>query len=387
MDHSMILVLRRWGKVFMSRRVKADFHQGEHMQVFNSAVNIRNGVGESRTSRMAAVILAIALCAPGASIAQARTSEAAVEALVKAAKAENVELTMYVGYTENVARRTVNAFIAKYGIRTQFLRTDAGNLLQRYSAEAEAGKVAADLAITSGGLDRRADGQDDPGGWFEPVKDANIPVIASGEYPAKFIGPRTAVVQLTPWLLVYNSDQVKGADIPKDWPELLNPKWKGNVIVNDPRVSDAFMEFWGVLLDDYGPGFFDKLRPSLRRVLSPVPAVQGLGAGEGAFVLPVVSGQVQGVREKGAPLEMVQPDLTTGVLLRLVLTARSKAKAPAAARLFANWVLSPEGNKVVNSDPGNFTMYDTDRLPKRYTVAVPLTAARRDTIRKLLGYE
>ena len=53
----------------------------------------------------------------------------------------------------------------------------------------------------------------------------------------------------------------------------------------------------------------------------------------------------------------------------------------------ANWVLSPEGNKVVNSDPGNFTMYDTDRLPRRYTVAVPLTAARRDTIRKLLGYE
>lgn len=335
-----------------------------------------------------AVLLAVAALVTLPAGAQTRTTpQAEVDALVKAAKAENVELTMYVGYTENVSRRVVNAFIAKYGIKTQFVRTDAGNLLQRYSAEAEAGKIAADLAITSGGLDRRADEQDDTGGWFEPVIDAKIPVIASGEYPARFIGKRTAVVQLTPWLLVYNSDQVKGADIPKDWPDLLNPKWAGKVIVNDPRVSIAFMEFWATLLDDYGPGYFDKLRPSLRRVQSPVPAVQGLGAGEGAFVLPVVSGQVQGVREKGAPLEMVQPDLTTGVLLKLVLTARSKAKAPMAARLFANYVLSPEGNKVVNGDPGNFTMYDTDRLPKRYKNATPLSQEKRDTITKLLGYQ
>jgi len=358
------------------------------MQQGNSKRGHRTGMASWIAGSSIALGAASLIAFSHGAVAQARSTPAAeVEALVKAAKAENAELTMYVGYTENVARRTVNAFVAKYGIKTQFLRTDAGTLAQRYASEAEAGKIAADLAITSGGLDRRADGQDDPGGWFESVIDAKIPVIASGEYPAKFIGKRTAVVQLTPWLLVYNSDRVKGADIPKDWPDLLNPKWKGQVIVNDPRVSDSFMEFWGVLLDEYGPGFFDTLRPSLRRVLSPVPAVQGLGAGEAALMLPVVSGQVQGVREKGAPLEMVQPELTTGVLLRLVLTARGKAKAPAAARLFANYVLSPEGNKVVNADPGNFTMYDTDRLPKRYTAAVPLTPARRDTIRKLLGYE
>ena len=84
---------------------------------------------------------------------------------------------------------------------------------------------------------------------------------------------------------------------------------------------------------------------------------------------------------------MVQPALTTGVMLRMVLTNPSKAKAPKAARLFANYVLSPEGNKVVNSDPGNFTMYDTDRLPKRYTPAVPVTKERRDAITKALGYQ
>lgn len=69
----------------------------------------------------------------------------------------------------------------------------------------------------------------------------------------------------------------------------------------------------------------------------------------------------------------------------LFLTDRSRAKHPNAARLFANYVLSAEGNKVVNDDPGGVTLYDTSRLPKEYRSPMPGTASRKDQIVKLLG--
>jgi iron(III) transport system substrate-binding protein len=332
-----------------------------------------------------AVSLGAALVAPATSVAQTRNTQAELDALIKAVRAENGELTMYVGYTENVARRVTAAFNAKYGLKAQFIRMDAGPLAARYSGEAQSGNIGADLVITAGGADRLAE-TGVKSGWFEPIGESGIPVILSGEYPARYNRGRSAIVQITPWILAYNTEKVKGADVPKDWADLANPKWRGQVIVSDPGISDSYAEFWSLILDKYGEGFFEKLRPNLRRVLAPVPAAQGLGAGEAAFNPPVVSGLTNGLKERGAPVETVMPDVTTGVLLQIMLTARAKAKNPAAARLFANYVLSPEGSKVVADDPGQFSLYDSGKLPKGYEPPKPMTPARRDETRKALGY-
>ena len=41
---------------------------------------------------------------------------------------------------------------------------------------------------------------------------------------------------------------------------------------------------------------------------------------------------------------------------------------------------------MVNDDPGGFTVYDTSKLPKRYESPKPGVGARREEIRKLLGF-
>ena len=63
----------------------------------------------------------------------------------------------------------------------------------------------------------------------------------------------------------------------------------------------------------------------------------------------------------------------------------------AAARLLANYVMSLEGNKVFNDDPGGVTVYDTSGLPKEYEApkegtGAQATGARREQIRQLLGF-
>jgi len=310
---------------------------------------------------------------------------AALEALIKAAKAEG-ELTYYSAQTENVPRRVSAAFQAKYGINAKFVRFNSVLLQQRYAGDAEAGNFAADMIINSGDAITYAQ-NGIAKGWMEPVATAGIPVLLSGEFPARFNKNVTAIIQLSPWGIAYNSDKIKGADIPKDWTDLLNPKWKGQILLPDPRASDAYIDHWALLFDKYGESFFTKLREQgWRLYASGVPATQALGAGEGSIQVPTVGPQVQGVKDKGAPVAMIIPDMAVGVEQHVTLTARAKSKNPNAGRLFANYVMSPEGNQVFNADPGQAPVYALgSSLPKDYRSPIPGTASRKAEIIKLFG--
>ena len=211
-------------------------------------------------------------------------------------------------------------------------------------------------------------------------------MVTSGTFPKRFITGPTAVVQILPWLVAYNTNNVKGADIPKDWTDLLKPKWKTQILLSNPKVSDAYIHFWSLLHDKYGDAFFEKLRPNLRPAATGVQAAQGLGAGEASFLIPAVSPQVMEPMKKGAPVNMVILPYTTGVEQHIVLTARGKTKHPNAARLFADYIMTEEGNKLMNSDPGGFSMYETAKLPKEYHSPRPGATTRRESTAKLLGF-
>ena len=102
-------------------------------------------------------------------------------------------------------------------------------------------------------------------------------------------------------------------------------------------------------------------------------------------MVPTLAAFVQDMIAKGAPLKLYTLDNTTGIEMQVILTSRAKAKHPNAARLFANYILSPEGNKVFNDDPGGVTVYDTAGLPKGYQPPRAGVFSRRDEIAKLFG--
>lgn len=355
------------------------------------AVSRMFGRALSRAGTRIALMLAVMAMAgvsPAHAQQTARLSAAAVQAeldaIVKAAKAEG-EVTFYISLSENVGIRARDGFQAKYGIKTQLLRLATTPLAQRYMAEAESGNMPADLvfsagspvAYTSAGL---------PKGWIEPISKSALPVITSGEYPAKFTDGNTAIVQVGPWALAYNTQKVKGADIPKDWADVLNPKWKGEVLVSDTNIGTVYAEFWIFIQDKYGEDFFKKISPNLRRYSGGVQAIQSLAAGEGSFQLPVPIALALGPKEKGAPMAWIVPDVNSGLETHVIMTARARAKHPNAARLLANYVLSPEGNKVFNNEPGGVTLYDTSGLPKHYESPKPGAAARVKEMATKLGF-
>jgi iron(III) transport system substrate-binding protein len=309
---------------------------------------------------------------------------AELEALVKAAKAEG-EIVIYGSSTDNVLKRVGDAFTAAYGIRHSFVRLSSTPLMQRYSAEASAGNIAADVLMAAGGV--RAFAIEGVGkGWLEPVSQAGIPAIRSGQYPAAFGRNESAIVSILLWAISYNTEKVKGADVPRNWEDLLNPKWKGQILLPEPRSTEAVLDVMTLVYDKYGEDFFAKLRAqSPRWYPSQVPMLQALGAGEGAIGLPTNETAAQLLVAKGSPIGTVAPPVTTGVEMQITLTARGKAKHPNAARLYAHYVLSPEGNKVYNADPGSYSVYDSASIPKGYESPKPGVAARAGQVNKLLG--
>jgi iron(III) transport system substrate-binding protein len=313
--------------------------------------------------------------------AQAST-EAILSDLITGAKKEGT-LTIYSAATENVLKRTTDAFAAKYGVKCQYLRLSSGPLQQRFSTEADSGTIVADVILNAanmtafGELGVRK-------GWLGQIASADLPVILSGEFPAKWARDFSTVVQIAPWLMAYNTDKVKAADAPKDWLELIDPKWQGEIILINPSVSDAYLDLWHMLLKRHGESFFTRLRAQkLRIVTAGNVAVQSLAAGEGSIALPQIPDSVRIIRN--APIGTSIPDVTTGVEMQVVLVSREKSKSPNAGRLFANFIMSREGNAVMNDDPAMGTIYSVDKLPSKYASPDPGAQASKVEIMKLFG--
>jgi len=347
----------------------------------------RPGAARARSLRLAALLVAAGLCSAEA-LAQARpAAQAELEALVAAAKAEG-SFVWYSAPPEGLAKRVSDAFTAKYGIRAQFVRLQTVPQRIRYSAEAEANNFAADLLVLAGGTNAQYAEAGIKRGWMEAVSTANLPVVRGGEFPAKYLTGPTAIVQISPWQITYNTDKVKGADIPKDWADLANPKWKGQLIMSGVGAGDIYAEFWAMLLRKYGEGYVTALRDSnpRRATGGGVPAAQALSAGEGAIQIPNITSVTMPLMAKGAPIAALTPDYTTGVEQHVALTARAKSKSPNAARLFANYLMSAEGNAVLNAGQGIGNMYEQARMPKDYQTPNPDAVNQAPALTKLVGF-
>ena len=325
----------------------------------------------------------IAQATPARSAAAAK-AQADLDALVKAAKAEG-EVTFFYTMAENIAKRTSDAFTARYGVKTQSLRVVL--LQQRYAAEMSSNAVTADALFQSSTLLQFAE-EGIKKGWMETIADAALPEVTSGRFPARFNRGAAAIVQISPWVIGFDTSKVKGADIPRDWPDILHPRFKGQILIADTASSFAYNDFWAVMYDRYGESFFAGLRAQTPRVYSSgTPASQALGAGEGMLQVPTVTSLIRNIKDKGAPVDTVMPAYTTGVEIQVALTARAKSRHPAAARLLTNFIMSPEGNRIFNDEPGSISIYDDGGLPREYVSPSVANQARAAQIRKLLGQQ
>ena len=138
----------------------------------------------------------------------------------------------------------------------------------------------------------------------------------------------------------YNTSKVKEADAPKNWTDLLDPKWKDNIALGHPGFS-GYVGTWALTMrNQYGWDFFEKLAKNNPRIGRSInDTVTMLNAGESSIAGSGPVGTLLESVQKGNPLAMIYP--TDGTVLIIAPSGIMKGcKHPNASRLFMEFLLS-----------------------------------------------
>ena len=314
---------------------------------------------------------------------EAQVADGPLKQLITDAKSEG-EVVVYAHQDETVLQAVAEGFQKKYGISVEYSRMVSGDIIQRYSAEADAGSIVADVTMqTSSAFVRDAIKK----GWMMPLRDADIPGFPQ-DWPEKFVlnDDGSAIVGLAPFGIAYNTDLVSKEDAPKTWEDLLDPKWKGEILLSDPTSGPSYAGLFDALLQKYGPDLLTGIGDSvLRTNASMVPNLEALGAGEAALGVPSLPTLVDTAKKSGAPIEFVRMEFATGTDSAVGFTAHGPHFN--AARLFVHYVLSEEGQRLLNGQPGAASPLTEVGLPAEYQRPRPesLNPARQAEMWDLMG--
>jgi iron(III) transport system substrate-binding protein len=156
-----------------------------------------------------------------------------------------------------------------------------------------------------------------------------------------------ASLYVIPIVLGYNTNMVKRQDVPKTYEELLQPKWKSNMFLDDEAYE------WSAVLQkhmgrDKALQYMRALaKQDLRLMRGRTAQSQLLGAGERPIAIVLSGHTVLDMKARGAPVDQVILDPYFAQANKLMLARH--APHPHAAALFYDWALSEEGQSIITS--------------------------------------
>lgn len=207
----------------------------------------------------------------------------------------------------------------------------SGQLLRRI--EAEAGKTQADIFWSSSPNTLGAFKS-----LYEPYKSPNASAI-----PADLIEPGNLWTASNIHVVVamLNTTQLGGNAKPKTWTDLLDPKWKGKIIIADPaNSSTAYTIIWGVKTL-FGSDGLKKLAANVTVTSAAATVLRAVAQGEYAIGLTFESNAYAYVAGGQKEIELLYPEDGTFTSPESLVLIKN-APAGEAARKVYDMLLSKE---------------------------------------------
>jgi len=232
-------------------------------------------------------------------------------------------------------------FEAKYGIKVDYWRADSTKVSERALTEWRAGKPGFDIVEGNRGVQLIMKSE----GLF-----AKFIPPASEKFPAQ-VKEKDGLI--TPWRvlpisILYNTEMVKPADLPKSFDDLTQAKWANKIVMPDPTRHTTTAQFLWNLQKFKKENWLELVRGLAKQkpvlVDSLAPVTTAIIKGEA----PVGITYVKYVKQYKGPVHYVLMDKYLAD--PNYVSVGAKAANPNAARLYADYVCSPEGQKFIAED-------------------------------------
>jgi iron(III) transport system substrate-binding protein len=265
-----------------------------------------------------------------------RAHGASTDVNLDAARHE-AEVVFYASMNLAEANIMIAEFEKRYpSIRVKLNRSGSEKLLTRLLTEARARRVSADVIQTV---------------------EFSMHILKQRGILARYISPSDSLyprnfkdegfwttVYYNPYVTAYNSRLVALEMLPKSYDDLLDPKWKGKLMMEGTK-ADWFAGMLQIMGQEHGLNYMRQLarqEPMLRE--GHALLAQLVAAGEGFFDVNIPASSVDRVKEKGAPIDWIALGEAPAIMVGTGLAAQ--AAHPNAAKLFIDFALSRDGQKL-----------------------------------------
>jgi ABC-type Fe3+ transport system substrate-binding protein len=278
---------------------------------------------------------------PNASANAAKAFEKASNELYPKAKQEG-NLIVYSVWDVDHLRAISDGFMKRYpGIKATYWQARNPEIVTRALTEFQGGQSSVDVILSDNA---------------PPVLRA-AGAMASYETVQKEVlylhDSTLPTVSLQIQALTYNTKKIKPADLPKSWEDVADPKYKGLIALDDPMRAGPLSSMLAALKTQWNnDARFKKFLSGLKALNVPVHQSTSamfrlVVAGEYAICMPALLHDVIHDKEKGVPVDYVKT--VPPVVFPRQAGIYGKAPNPSAARLFAEWLISDEGQKAINA--------------------------------------
>jgi iron(III) transport system substrate-binding protein len=258
------------------------------------------------------------------------------------------------------------AFEKKTGVKVEIWRAISEKVVQRAVTEARAKRFAFDV-IETNGPEMEIMAREKLFSEFHSPHLADLPASAIPAH-RQWVPDRVNF-----FVVAFNTGKVKREEIPKSYSGFTDPKWKGRIGIEatDAEWMATLIKKWG---EPAGMAYFRKLaemKPDVRK--GHILLAELIAAGEIPVGLTVYNSNAESLKRRGAPIDWLPVEPVVGRPQGIALGRY--APHPHAALLFVDFVLSPEGQELLNS-MGRVpvsTKVKTDLNRFDYTMVDPVT--------------
>lgn len=259
--------------------------------------------------------------------------------LIERARQEGT-LVLYTSLATSESVPLTQAFEKKYGVKVQLWRSLSEAVVQRALNEARARRHNVDVVETNA---------------------PELEALARERVTARFFSPHIADIpawgvpahrmwvsdRVDFFVVAFNTAKVRREELPATYEGFLDPKWKGRIGIEatDQEWLAGLAQHWG---EKRALEFFRKLvamKPDVRK--GHVLLAELVAAGEVPVGLTNYASNAASMKKREKPIDWKPVEPVIGRPQAIGLAAN--APHPNAALLFADFVLSPEGQQLFDS--------------------------------------